>query len=499
MQRDTAGGRRNGTAPGAERPRIWVIHPTLSFTVLGIVQITLIAAMTVIAVALPAIQRDLGLSASSLALVTNAYAVSFCGLLMLGGRLGDLFGLRPALAIGMCIFGVASLANAAATTFAVMLAARFSQGVGAALAAPAAMALVGVVFQEPTRRTKAIAIWGGFPVVGATLGILVSGFVANWISWRWAFVVPAVVVAVVLGVMRHVVPPGPAPIRTKLDIPGAVLVTLGLFATCYGLVGAGERGWLSAATFVPLGCGIALLASFILVEARARSPLVPLSFFGSRRRLVGLLGVMLASSGTFTTTFFLPLYFQQVQDHSPVATSLAFLPYGVAMFATGLFAGRLAVRLGPRTMLATGFAVGAAGLWLIGHLHADSPYAGLLLAGLVVFPVGAALIFSAATAAAMENVEEGERGLAGGVLNTSMEGGPTIGLAVLVSVAGAQTAWLASRGVALPSATAEGYGFAFSSAAVVYVVAALLAFLALKRRRSAEANLSDPNSPRNIR
>ncbi|MFI0463300.1 MFS transporter [Saccharopolyspora sp. 5N102] len=475
MQQDIA-------APAAAHLPLWQRRPGVSFAVFGTVQITLIAAMTLISVLLPAIQRDLGLDRAELALANNAYAVSFCGLLLLSGRLGDLLGLRRALVVGMVVFGLASVANTAATSFAVMLLARFGQGIGAALTAPAAMALAGIVFRDPQRRARAIAIWGGLPVVGATSGILLSGVVANWVSWRWAFVVPAAVVGLVLVLLPRVMPPAPETRRIRVDVLGAVLVTAGLCGVCYGLVEAAEQGWAAAGVLVPLLAGLVALGSFTLWAARAEHPLVPLSFFRSRKRLMGLLGVMLASSGTFTTTYFLPLYFQQQQAFSPLMTSIAFLPYGIAMLATGLFAGWLAVTAGARRMTAIGFAVGAAGLALLGQLDVASPYVGTLLAGLVVFPVGAALIFSAATAAAMDDVPDEQAGLAGGVLNTAMEGGPTIGFALLVSIAGAHTSRLTGGGTDAAVATADGYGFAFTIAAAAYVAAIALSLLTLRRR-----------------
>jgi MFS family permease len=451
---------------------------------LGAVQFVLILAITVIAVPLPAIQRELELSGAELALVSTAYGLSFSGLLLLGGRLVDLLGRRRVFRLGVAVFGLASAGAGLAPGVEVLLAARFAQGVGAALAAPAAMALLGVVFPDAPRRTRAVAVWGVLSSAGATAGTLLAGVVATWVSWRWAFLVP-VLVAVVVGLATpRLLPAGPPPTRARLDVLGALLATAGLSGLSYGLVATLDHPWSSAAVLVPLVGSAASLAAFVAVEAHTPAPLLPLSFLAAPWRATALLAVLLTAAGHATSSFFLSLYFQQVRGFSPLWTSTAFLPYGLVLVA-GPVAGRLVARFGAGTVTTLGLALAAAGLLLLGRMGVDTPYVGPLLAGLLVFPVGAGLAFAGATVAAVKDAPEGQAGLAGGVVNTAMETGPTFGLALLVSLAGARASQLASAGLDPPAAATGGYAFALAVAAVAFaLVAGLVAIVHARRETS---------------
>jgi NAD(P)-dependent dehydrogenase (short-subunit alcohol dehydrogenase family)/predicted MFS family arabinose efflux permease len=455
--------------------------PRRAFALLATVQTTLIAAITLISIALPQIQHDLGSSSSGLALVTAVYGVAFCGLLLPGARVGDRFGRRRVLLAGMVFFGVGSAGAALAPGLGLLVAARFLQGCGAALAAPAAMALVGAVFPDPVRHARALAAWGGMGVTGAVSGTLLSGLLVSFTSWRWAFAIPVAVAAAVLVSGPRLLPSGPAPGRIRLDVPGGLLATAGLTACCFGLVETGDHGWSAPVVLVLLAGGVAFLGAFVGVESGARSPLVPLRFLASRPRVAALVAALLAAAGTSTVQFFLSLYLQEVRGLSPLATSAAFLPFGVALVATGRVAARLIARVGAGAAVAIGLGVAAVGLGLLGQLGAHTPYAGPLLAGLLVFPAGAALAFAGATVAAVERATDDEAGLAAGLVNTAIEAGPTVGFAVLVSAAAAQAARLQAGGQGPLDAQAGGYGFALSAAAAAFAVAAGLAALALRR------------------
>ncbi|MFI6506335.1 MFS transporter [Streptosporangium sp. NPDC050855] len=413
-------------------------------------QVTLIATITVITVALPAVQRDLRGDDTDLVLVTSAYGLSFGGLLLLGGRLADLLGPRRVFVTGMAVFGLASVAAGLAPGTGVLVIARFAQGAGAALAAPAAMALLGVVFPDPRRRMRATAVWGVLSSAGATAGIVLSGVVTTWVPWRWVFLVPVVVAAVAATVTPRLLPVDPPPRRSRIDWPGAVLATAGLAALIHG---AERPGWTVLA-------GVVLLVLFVLVERRSAAPLMPLPFL--RGRALPLVAVMLCAGAMASGFFLLSLYLQQVRGLSPLWTSVAFLLSAPAVLVSAPLAGRLVPRLGIRRVLAVGLAVAGAGLLLLSLL--DAPYAGL-----VVFPCGAGMTFSAAALAVMRDARDGEGGLAGGLLNTAMEIGPPLGLAVLVFLAGAHSHHPSS-----------GYAFALRSAAAALVVTAL--FSALPRR-----------------
>ncbi|WP_376795474.1 MFS transporter [Thermogemmatispora sp.] len=463
---------------GAEAPQ----HPDAAFVLLGAVQFVLILAITVIAVPLPAIQRELELSSAELALVSAAYGLSFSGLLLFGGRLADLLGRRCVFRLGVAVFGLASAGAGLAPGVEVLLAARFAQGAGAALVAPAAMALLGVVFPDAARRTRAVAVWGGLSSAGATAGTLLSGVVATWVSWRWAFLIPVLVSVVAWLAAPRLLPAGPPPTRARLDILGALLATAGLSGLSYGLVTTLDHPWSSAAVLIPLVSSAALLAVFVMVEAHTPAPLLPLSFLAAPRRATALLAVLLTSAGAATSFFFLALYFQQIRGFSPLWTSAAFLPYGLVL-VVGLVAGRLVARFGAGVITPLGLVLAAAGLLLLGRMGVDTPYVGPLLAGLLVFPIGAGLSLAGATVAAVEDAPEGQAGLAGGVVNSAMETGPTLGLALLVALAGARASQLASTGLDAPAATTGGYAFALSVAAVAFALVAGLVAIALHAGR----------------
>ncbi|MEU7855367.1 MFS transporter [Nonomuraea sp. NPDC049141] len=429
------------------------VSPAPAFALLGGVQIMLISGITVVSVALPAIQDELRLSGGDLALVSTAYGLAFSGLLLLGGRLADLYGRRRMFMLGLGLFGVSSAAAALAPGLGLLLTARFAQGIGAALVAPSAMALLGVVFPDPHRRARATAVWGGLAGIGATGGMLLSGVFAEWASWRWAFGVPVIATAIALVAAPRLLPADRPVRRTRIDILGAALVTAGLSTLSYGLV---------ESSYGPLIGGAVLLLAFMIVESRTAAPLVPPAFFAVPRRAVALAAIVLGSAGMATSFFFLSLHLQQVRGLSPLLTSAAFLPYGAVLIGTGAVAGRLLARFGIRIVLTTGLITAAAGLVLVGRFD------GALIAGLLVLPLGIALTFAGATVAAVTDVPDEQAGLAGGVVNTAMEVGPTLGLSALVSLAGGTT---------------SGYGFALGIAAVAFILMAPIAALLLRTPR----------------
>ncbi|GLY87185.1 MFS transporter [Actinoallomurus iriomotensis] len=422
-----------------------------AFALLATIQVTLIASITVITVALPAIQRDLRAGPRDLVLAASAYGSSFGGLLLLGGRLTDLLRPRAVFVAGLAVFGAGSAAAGLAPAFAVLVAARFAQGAGAALAAPAAMALLGDVAPGPGEQAQARAVWGILSSAGATLGTVLSGAVTSWVSWRWLFAGPVVVAALGVAAARRLPSTGADRSGRRLDAPGALLATAGLAALLYGL----------GSSVLAVLAGLVLLALFGLVERCSPDPLAPLPFL--RSRALPLAATALCAAAMASAFYLLALYFQQVRGLSPLRTSLLFLVPAPALAAAGVLAGRLLPRVGVRRLLAAGPLVSAAGLLLLARLGV--PYAGLL-----VFPLGAGVTFAAATVAATEDVPAGQAGLAGGVLGAAMEVGPPVGLTVLVAIANAHS------GEAGP-----GYAVALRVAAAAL---ALTAPLALLRRRT---------------
>jgi MFS family permease len=439
----------------------WGTARYAAFTLLAAVQVSLIAAITLITVALPVIGSALRVGDSDLALITAAYGLAFGGLLMLGGRLADLAGHRRMFVLGVVVFGGGSAIAGGAPGLDVLIAARFVTGAGAALAAPAAMALLGAVFPEPVQRRRVVALWGTLSGIGAAAGTVLSGVIVTWASWRWTLLLPAAVAVVAVPAAFRVLPSVPAR-RVRLDVPGALLVTAGFSTVSYALIADPGAGLLAA--------GIVLLAGFAVAEAITPVPLVPLRFLA--RRSLSFVTVLLASAGTATVSFFLVLYFQQVRGFSPLRTSAAFVPYCVALLVTGLVSGRLVGRFGARAVTVIGLATAAIGLALVGRLGVATPYAGYLLAGLLVLPLGVGLAFAGAFVSATDGVDPDQAGMAAGVINTAMEAGPTVGLAVAVALANARQATLRAGGHGTAAAASGGYGFALTVAAVAFAVLA---------------------------
>lgn len=425
-------------------------RPRYAFVLLGSLQITLIFTLAALAVPLPLIGREFGLERADLILLSAAYGLTFAGLLLFGGRLADRYGGRRALTTGLVLFASASAAAPLATGIGALLAARFAQGAGAALVAPAAMAVLRTVFPSPTVYGRAMATWGGLSVLGATTGNLVSGVISALLSWRWTFAVPLVVAVAALALTPRLLP-DTAPSRDRaLDLPGALLATGGIILVSYGLVVTDARPWLSAGVLVPLLGGTALLAAFRYAERRARDPLLPPRFLHDRRRALALTATALSACGTAMTFVILSLHFQQARDWSPLQTSAAFVPFAVILIASGRAAGPLIGRYRARTVTAAGLGTGAVGLTILAFtgLDAHIPYAYGLLPGLVLLSAGAAASFAATAVLATQSVPQRQTGLAGGVLNTAMEIGPTVVFAVLLTLG--SDAWsLAVTGAAL--------------------------------------------------
>ncbi|MGW3565204.1 MFS transporter [Streptomyces sp. NPDC000941] len=424
--------------------------PRGAFVLLGSVQATLIFTLAAISVPLPRIGREFGLQRSDLILLSAAYGLTFAGLLLFGGRLADRYGGRRALTAGLALLAAASAAAPLAPGFEALLAARFAQGAGAALSAPAAMAVLRAVFPSPAAYGRAMATWGGLSVLGATAGNLLSGVISTLLSWRWNFAVPLLVAGAALALAPRLLPDTTPSGGRALDLPGAFLATCGITLASYGLVVTDAHPWSSADVLVPLPAGAVLLAAFWGVERRARDPLLPPRFLLDRRRALALSAIALTACGTAMTFVVLSLHLQQERDWPALRTSAAFVPFAVALLVSGRAAGPLIRRYGARAVTAAGLGVGGAGLVLLalGGLDAGMPYAYGLLPGLVLLPLGTAASFAGAAVLATDGVPSGQAGLAGGVMNTAMEFGPTVLFAVLLTLGGDASS-LAAAGAAL--------------------------------------------------
>ncbi|WP_395360502.1 MFS transporter [Streptomyces sp. YH02] len=408
------------------------------FALLAAVQMTLIFTLASLAVPLPRIGTEFRLDRAQLILLSAAYGLTFAGLLLFGGRLADRFGGRRTLTAGLLVFGTASALAPLAPGYEALLAARFGQGVGAALVAPAAMAVLRSLFPGPAAYGRAMATWGGLSVLGATAGNLLSGVIAGVTSWRGTFAVPVAVTLTALLLAPRLLPGTPPGQNRSLDLPGALLATAGITLASFGLVLTDAHPWGSAPVLGPLLAGLVLLAAFGAVERRTADPLLPPDFLRDGRRVLGLAAIGLTAAGTATVFVLLSLSFQQQRSWDELRTSAAFVPFAVALLGSGRLAGPLIGRYGPGRATAAGLGTAAAGLGLLAATGSDTsvPYAYGLLPGLLLLPAGGALSFAGAAVLATDGVPAHRAGLAGGVLNTAMELGPTVLFAALLTLGG---------------------------------------------------------------
>ncbi|PNG23854.1 MFS transporter [Streptomyces cahuitamycinicus] len=447
--------------------------------------------MTVVNVALPRIQDGLGFSASGLAWVVNGYVLAAGGLLMLGGRLADVFGRRRLLLIGVVVFGLSSAVSGAAEAPWMMVVGRFGQGAAEAIAAPASLGLIALLFTDPKERTKALGVWGGIIGLGGTLGYVISGVLTDLVSWRWIFFINLPVALVALVLVPRLVTESQM-VRAKdhsLDIIGAVTLTLGLVGVVYGLLQAAEHSWGSTAVVVPIAAGAALLLTMLLVERRARNPLIPLGFFANRTRSVVNFVTLFFMAAFISYTFMLTLFEQQVLDYSPLVTGLAWLPLSVGIGGGIALGTALIPRLGVRVVTGGGFIGAGVGLFLTSTADVDSSYVGGIMPGMLVFGLFAGATMPAATNAALHGVTVQDSSLASGLQNTMQQIGGALGVAVLVTLALRHADGEIRLGTAPEVAMTEGYTLAFRIGAALMVIGGLLVMALIER---VDTELRDP-------
>jgi EmrB/QacA subfamily drug resistance transporter len=447
---------------------------------------------TIVNVALPSIKRDLGFTQTSLAWVVNGYLLTFGGFLLLGGRLGDLLGHRRMFLAGIALFTLASLACGSATSQGALIAARVVQGFGGAVVSAVALSLMVALFVAPDERAKAMGVFGFVASGGGSLGVLLGGILTDVLSWHWIFLVNVPIgVGVAVLAMRVLPAGGHVAGGPRLDVAGAIIVTVALMLAVYAIVNGNQAGWTSAQTLGLLAGAAVLLAGFVAWESRVRSPLVPLGLF-RRRNLAIANGVGVLWAGAMFAWFFLSaLYLQLILGYSPLQVGLAFLPANLIMgaFSLGLSA-RLVVRFGIKLPLAAGLVLGAAGLGLFARAPVSGHFAVDVLPSMILLGFGAGIAFNPVLLAAMGDVEPTESGLASGIVNTSFMMGGALGLAVLASVAASRTSHLLASGHSHIGALNAGYHTAFLIGALFAVVAAGLGALLLR------ANATEPGTDR---
>ena len=410
----------------------------------------------------------------------TAYALAFGSLLLLGGKISDLIGRKWTFVAGLGGFAGASALGGAAPSFEVLVAARALQGAFAALLAPAALSIVTTTFTDPVERGKAFGIYGALATAGAAVGLLLGGFLTELLTWRWtmyvnlAFAIPAAI-----GAARLLVNMRPAT-RPRIDVPGVLLASSGLFALVYGFANAEMDGWGAPLTIGMLAYGVGAGAAFVAVERRVASPLLPLRVVSDRNRGASFLAIAVAGSAMFAAFLFLTYYLQEGLGFSPIESGLAFLPMIVAIFATApAAAARLLPRLGPRPLVPTGIAIAALGLVYLTGIGIDSSYAGAVLPGVVIMGVGFGLIMAPSFATATQGISPGDAGVASAMVNTSQQVGGSLGVALLSTLfAGAVSSFTAASGAPAAQAQAEaavhGYTTAFWWAAGILLVGAIV-------------------------
>jgi EmrB/QacA subfamily drug resistance transporter len=455
----------------------------LALLVLCLGDLMIVLDVTIVGVALPSIQDDLGFSDEELAWVVNAYLITFGGFLLLGGRLGDLFGHQRLFLLGIALFTAASAACGLATSQELLVGARAVQGLGAAVVSAVALSLMMTLFTEPAERAKAMGIFGFVASGGGSLGVLLGGILTDVLNWHWIFLVnvPVGILVVVLTVL--LIPAARVPTAAKrLDVAGAVTVTLSLMIAVFAIVNGNEVGWLTGRTLGLLAAAGALLAVFVAIEARVDSPLVPLRLFRLRNIAVSnVVGVLWAGS-MFAWFFLSALYLQLVLGYSPLEVGLAFLPGNLIMGAMSIgLSAKLVMRFGIRPPLAVGLLLAGLGLLLFARAPVDGNFVVDVLPAMILLGLGAGMAFNPVLLAAMSDVEPSEAGLASGVVNTSFMMGGALGLAVLASLAASRTDSLLSSGQSELAALTGGYHAAFFVGALFAVAAAAIGGLLLRQ------------------
>jgi EmrB/QacA subfamily drug resistance transporter len=442
------------------------------------VQLMLILDMAVVNVALPDIRGDLGFTPSALSWVLNGYTLTFGGLLLLGSRLGDVFGRRRTFMAGLVVFTGASLLGGLAPTAELLVAARAIQGVGAAIAAPSVLALLTTSAPDAAARNKALALFSAVSSAGASIGLLLGGVLTGYASWRWSLLINVPLGIAVLLLVRRLVAETDRQ-HARFDVVGAVMATLGSASLVFGFINAPDHGWSSVGTLSAFTAAVVLLGSFAVHQRRTPAPLLPLELLRSRMR-VGAITVMALFVGAQFAFFFFSVQFMQgVLGYGALRSGFAFLPLTLLIFATSRISPRLVQRFGVRPLIVTGTAlVATANLWLSGIDH-SSTYAGHLLGPMLLTGIGAGLTFMPITVAVLSDVEPAHAGSASGLLQMAQQVGGSLGLAVLVTVYASHT---------VPGDVVAGMQESYEAGAVFLALAFVVALVMLRRPRPVDAD-----------
>ncbi|WP_344894694.1 MFS transporter [Nonomuraea antimicrobica] len=472
------------TSTATRRPRPQAGPAWMVLALACACQFMVILDSSIVNVALPSIREDLGFTSTGLAWVVNGYLLTFAGFMLLGGRAADLFGPRRILAAGLLVFAAASLAGGLATTSQILVAARFAQGVGAAMMAPATLAVINTGFTEPNARAKAFGAWSAAGGVGGMAGALAGGAITTGLSWRWVFLINVPIGAVLIAVAMIALA-GTRPARREpLDLVGAVTATAGLAAMIYGVMRSADHGWSSVPAVGPVVAGLLLLGVFAAVQARfAARPMMPLRLFRIRGVAVGNGMLLLFGGITVAMWYFTSLFLQGVLGFNALQAGLGQTPAAVMFLVVARWAAALLPRTGVRLLVLAGGGCFLTGFGWLAQAGADSGYVTGVLGPTLFVALGIGLTFPTLMAAATADVPEGEAGIVGGLANTTSQVGGSIGLAVLATAAGAETASQAAAS-SPAAALATGYDLVFLMAAGLGLAIAAVSVLLPRHRRT---------------
>ncbi|MEV5509241.1 MFS transporter [Streptomyces orinoci] len=484
-----------------------VSHPGLALAVIASAQLILVLDNTIMNIALPSIQTDLDISSANLAWVVNAYALAFGGLMLLGGRAGDLYGRRRVFRFGLAVFTLASLLGGLAPNEATLLGARVVQGVGAAIASPTALSLIATTFPEGKPRNRALGVYAAMAGVGSALGLMLGGVLTDYLNWRWVlFVNVPIGLLVVIGT-RFL---GDANRDNgRLDVPGAITATAGMVSLVYAITRGGEDGWTDAITVSFFVVAAVLLSVFLFTQARVAEPMMPLRLLRDRNRAGSYATMLLVGAGMFSTFYFLTLYMQQTLSYSPVKTGFAYLPFTFGMgISAGFLGAKLVAFVPPRAVVAPGALIGAGGLLWFSSLDASSSYTTHLMPAMFVTALGLGLCLVPLTLGAVRGVGEHDAGIASGLLDASQQVGGALGLAALSTVSttvadnklphagAAYFRGIASHDFGLVErakvALTDGYTSSFGVGSAVLAGAALLVVVAVNAKKPQPGDVHPP-------
>jgi EmrB/QacA subfamily drug resistance transporter len=439
-------------------------------------QLMVVLDGTIVNIALANIRGSLDFSATGLSWVVNAYALAFGGLLMLGSRAGDIFGRRRMLVIGVLVFTAASAMGGFASSQEWLILARVLQGVGAAMAAPSTLSLIVTNFDAGDARNRALGLFASVSGVGASIGLILGGVLTSWLSWHWVFFVNVPIGIAIALLAPRVVKEAPRA-AGSLDIGGAIASTAGVTALVYGFIRAAEHGWSDSLTIGSLVAAVVLLAAFVVIEQRARQPILPFRLFAERNRALGFLNQMLVPATLFGVFFFLTQYLQIVLDMSEVQSGFAFVPFSATIVLGARFVPRAVARFGARVVGMYGGLAIAAGLVLMSTLDESAAYFPMVFLSMLVMASGAVASFVSLSLVVMGNISQEDSGSASGLMQTNQQVGGAIGLAVLVTVFGTASRNAAADGSneiqSMVAGMQQGFLVAAGIALVVFLVAAL--------------------------